>query len=298
MSRKKPKKSQREPRLGPALHALARAGGWVGLVAVAGTLALAAPALERRAGDLRADPLSADFAWPALSEASRGDLAGSAPNTWMPRGERERLTRLVLGGLSLDPADREGLAAARDRLARTGWFERDLTLRRLPGGVVEVRGTWRTPAAVVESAGAAHVVSSGARRLPLTYEPGEAGPLRFVRDVWGAPPTVGEVWAGGDVRAGIGLLEYLEGSAAWPRVAGVSAARFTRDETLAVVTASGATVVWGSAPPAVPAGQVDHAARLGRLEALVTDPSWEAAGRPRVELHLPRPIINESAPRD
>jgi len=298
VSRKKSKKTRREPRLAPALSALARAGGWIGLAAVAGSLALATPALERRAADARADPLTADLDWPKLTTEPRGELAGDVPNTWLPRGERERLTRLLLDGLSLDPTDSDGLAAARDRLARTGWFEDDLAVRRLPGGVVRARGTWRTPAAVVETEGAAHVVSSGARRLPLTYEPGKSGPLRFIRSVWGAAPVTGETWAGGDVRAAIDLLHELENSSVWPHVAGVSAARFTRDETLAVVTTSGATVVWGSAPPAVPAGQVDHATRLARLEALVADPSWAAAGRPRVELHLPRPIINESAPRE
>jgi hypothetical protein len=139
------------------------------------------------------------------------------------------------------------------------------------------------------------VVSRGARRLPLTYPAGGAGPLRFISGVWGSAPGVGEVWSGGDVEAAIELLALLRQSPAWTHVAGIDASRYVRSQMLTILTTTGAKVVWGSAPGERPTGQVDHETRLARFEALMDDPAWIAAGRPRVELHLPRPVINESA---
>ena len=266
-----------------------RHGGWVLVAAAAGTLALGAGALEDRAGTLRADPVEADFHWPALTTGDR---------TWLPAGEQRRLRDLLLTSVSLNPGDYAALTLARTRLLESGWFESDLQLVRRPGGVVRVRGTWREPVAVVRSAGSDHVVSASARRLPPTYPAGGAGALRFIAGVWGDPPRPGAVWTGGDVDAAIDLLALLRQSPAWGKVAGIDASRFIRAQMLSVITTDGAEVVWGSGPSDRPTGQVDHLVRLQRFEALMDDPSWAAAGRPRVELHLPRPVINESAVRD
>lgn len=276
----------RGARLAALRSGAARAGGWALLIAAGGALALGAGPLERRAGEVRADPLEARLDWPAAPGADR---------TWLPASERRRLSDLLLSTVALDPTDAGTLAEARERLLRTGWFEPDLTLRRRPGGVIEVDAVWREPAAVVRHGGAEHVVSSSARRLPLTYAEGGAGPLRHIARPWGDPPPAGEVWTGGDVQAAIDLLALLRSSPTWPRVAGVDVGDYARRQLLAVVTTSGARVVWGSAPGEVPTGQVPHETRLARFEALLDDPAWLAAGRPRVELYLPRPVINESA---
>ncbi len=103
---------------------------------------------------------------------------------------------------------------------------------------------------------------------------------------------------GGDVEASVALLDQLRASPSWVFVAGIDASRFARTQILSVVTTDGAEVVWGSAPGAPAIGQVEQSVRLARFEALVRDPSWAAAGQPRVELHLPRPVINESAARE
>lgn len=288
--KKKTKKKQRRGvSLGPLIDVAGRAGGWVGLVVVFGGLAIGAGRLETRVGEIRSDPVRAEFAWPSL---------GVPGSTWMPLSERRRLTDLLLASVSLDPMDTAGLALARERLLLTGWFEDDLRLVRGPGGVIDVHGEWRDPVAVVEVQGEAHVVSDEATRLPLTYTAGGAGSLRFIRGVWGTAPRAGEVWAGGDVEAAIALLAELRASQAWPAIAGVDASRYARTQMLSVMTTEGAEVVWGSAPGAPAVGQVPQEMRVARLEALVSDPSWAAAGRPRVELHLPRPVINESAARD
>lgn len=286
-SKKKSKKSTgRGAPLSAVWAGAARAGGWAILVVAGGALALGAAPLEERAGEIRADPLEARLDWPAAPGAER---------TWLPASEQRRLTELLLATVDIRPTNGESLRIARERLLNAGWFEPDLALRRLPGGVIDVDATWRQPAAVVRHGGAEHVVSTDARRLPLTYPEGSAGPLRFISRPWGDPPPAGETWTGGDVQAAIELLALLRTSSAWARVGGVDVGDYARRQMLTVVTTSGARVVWGSAPGLVPTGQVDHETRLARFEALLDDPAWLAANRPRVELHLPRPVINESA---
>lgn len=286
-TKKRAKKKQKHPiDWGGLWSGAARFGGWAMLLGAGGALALGAGELEERVGAARSDPLEARIDWPVSPGGER---------TWLPSSEQRRLASLLLTSVSMDPTDRDSLDAARRRLLSTGWFERDLTLVRRPGGVIELDGSWRAPAAVVRVEESAHVVSRDARRLPLTYPAGGAGPLRFIERVWGSPPGVGEVWTGGDVEAAIDLLAVLRGSPAWGRVAGIDASRYVRSQMLTVVTTTGARVVWGSAPGERPTGQVEHETRLARFEALMDDPAWIAAGRPRVELHLPRPVINESA---
>lgn len=260
--------------------------GWAVLAAVFGALALSAGALETRVAEIRSDPLEADIAWPMI---------GGSGATWMPARVRDGLTRRLLTSVSVDPSDGESLESARALLEGTGWFSDGPRLARRPGGVVEVRGTWREPAAVVEAGGEAHVVSRDARRLPLSYTPGETGELRFVRGAWGDTPEPGHEWGGDDVTLSITLLRDLRRSTAWPGVAGVDATNFLRTRVLTLITKEGARVVWGSAPGDSSVGQVDQATRVARLESLLKDPAWIGAGRPRVELHLPRPVINESA---
>lgn len=292
MSHAKSKKSNKtkEPRsLTEAVGTAGRHGGWALLVVVLGGLALSAGALERRVGEVRSDPLETDIRWPMI--------AGSDA-TWMPSRVRDALRGQVLATVSIDPTDRRSLEAARELLADTGWFREGPSLKRRPGGVIEVSGVWREPAAVIEVDGEAHVTARDGRRLPLSYEPGRTGELRFIRGVWGDTPDPGEEWGGDDVTKSIALLRLLRGSTAWNGVAGVDAAGFLRTRMLTLVTKDGARVVWGSAPGDSAVGQVDQQKRVARLESLLTDPAWIGAGRPRVELHLPRPIINESAAGD
>jgi len=271
------------------IEVLARYAGWVALVAVLGGLALSAGALEDRVADIRSDPLEAHIQWPTI---------GNSDATWMPARVRDGLTRRVLASVAIDPSDGASLEKARELLASTGWFSDGPRLARRPGGVIEVRGTWRQPAAAVEVAGEAHVVAHDGRRLPLSYSAGETGELRFIRGAWGDTPDPGEEWGGDDVEKSIALLRELRKSEAWPGVAGVDASGFVRTRVLSVITTDGARVVWGSAPGEEAVGQVDQAVRIARLESLLTDPAWIGAGRPRVELHLPRPVINESASGD
>lgn len=286
---KKKKKSAGERPLLSAIGAMGRHGGWVLLVVGIGGLALSAGALERRVGEIRSDPLEADIRWP---------IAGGSAGTWMPARVRDALRNQVLATVSIDPTDAHSLDTARKLLADTGWFRAGPRLARRPGGVIEVTGEWREPAAVVEAGGEAHVVARDACRLPLSYEPGATGELRFIRGAWGDTPTPGREWGGDDVSKSIALLRQLRASLAWDGIAGVDATGFLRTRVLTLVTSDGARVVWGSAPGDSAVGQVEQATRLARLESLLSDPAWIGAGRPRVELHLPRPIINESATGD
>ncbi|TVQ32666.1 MAG: hypothetical protein EA376_04695 [Phycisphaeraceae bacterium] len=260
--------------------------------------------LKERVGALRADPLVVKFEWPPLAGHKRaGDV--SPPATWLPEGERWRLEQAVRATVSPDPFDLESLDRARATLLATGWFANELELQRRPGGVIDVRGVWRTPAAVVRWEGADRLVSRDGRLLRLTYPPGEAGSLRIITGTWAGPPPserggldYGATWLGGDVQAAIKLLETIRATSAWPHVSGVDVSAYLNRGRLAIITRDGARLVWGASPGEAAPGEQPDDVKLARLTTLIDDPAWINAGRPNADLYTPYVLIDETAVRE
>jgi len=275
-------------KLGVVAGALVVVGASVGVAVGQGWLV-------ERASATRADPLVAPrFDWPTTPGAAE---------TWMPADERQRLEQIVLATVSRDPFDGESLDAARIMLERTGWFASLWRVQRKPGGVIEIEGEFRRPAAVVRRAGRDLLVGLEGELLPLEYPAGGSWPLRFIRGVDAPPPRrvdgtreYGAAWPVGDVQAGIKLLSRLRRTSQWHRVAGVDVTDFLRRGSLTVITDQGAEIVWGSPPGASAPGERSDDDKARAFEQIFSNPGWLSAGMPRVEIYPPVILIDETAP--
>lgn len=276
----------------------ARAAGALALLGVFVGVGAGQGRLVERVGEVRADPLARPrFAWPATP---------GAQDTWMPADERERLEQIVLATVSQDPFDGASLDSARQALAQTGWFRSLERVQRLPGGVIEIHGEFRQPAAVVRRGDRDLLVGLEGELLPLEYAAGRSWPLRFIRGADAGPPRraggaggaydFGAPWPVGDVQAAIALLSRLRRTGQWERVAGIDVGAFLRTGHLTIITDRAAEIVWGAPPGARAPGERSDADKLRAFEQLFSNPGWIGAGMSRVEIYLPVILIDETAP--
>jgi hypothetical protein len=276
---------------------------WVGLLV--GGLAGAAPLMERVA-TLRADPVTARIEYPRLAGAAD-------PNdTWLPSSERRRLEHLVAQTVSPDVFDRTTLESLRIALEASGWFSRDIEVRRLANNVIRVRGEWRAPFAAVRVNGRDHLVSASGELLPLSYTAGGAGPsIPVILNPQFGPPenaaqgfAYGKRWRGGDVEASIALLSQLRRAfAATPeisrQIAGVDARDYGNRARLAVVTDTGSLIIWGAAPGAEKPGETRAAEKIARLVDLAGRQGSNGridAGARQISIHGPHVYIDVPGP--
>lgn len=107
----------------------------------------------------------------------------------------------------------ERVAAA---LSACPWIERVERVTKQADGVVRVAAQFRRPAAMVARGTTAHLVSESGVRLPREVSVEEAPRYHFLVIVGAraAPPAVGEVWPGEDVKAGVALARFIDEAAA------------------------------------------------------------------------------------
>lgn len=299
---KKPAKEEAPARFQLSSFSWRSAGVWLnrtlfGALIIGGLagVAFGIEPLKNRVGELRADPLVVEFAWPKLVGTKDG-------GTWMNPTEQDRLRAVALANLTTDPFDRASLERTQDALSATGWFREAPTLQREPGGVVSIRGSWRSPAAVVRHGGWDHLVARDGALLPVRYPIGAADALPVILNTYTGPPRsrdggagYGQLWAGGDITAAISLFDALRRSDRYASVSAIDVSRYVPEGLLTIVTTSGGRVVWGAAPGAGAPGEVSDSVKLERFENLFADPSWLGADRPPVEIHASVVLIDESA---
>ena len=231
------------------------------LLTVAAAAVLAPSRLQARV--LSAKPALAvrvEIDWPA----------GSSPGqTWMPPDIRAGLVAVVQKAMDNDPApfSTSALRAAADALTATGWFERLDAVERHDGGVIHVRGQWRTPAAVVRFAGLDQLVSDTGLVLPPTYLPGESG-QKVIFGVGVPAPAPGEPWASGQVRPALALLSMMNDRAWRHQVTGIDTTEYAAKKRLEIVTAFGSRIAWGGAPGDAVPGEQPAYYKLRRLDVL------------------------------
>lgn len=246
------------------------------IVGALGGAAMAIQPLESRAASIRADPLEIRFDWPALSDGE---------GTWMPESERWALERIARAHVSLNPLDHASLRAAVAALRGAGWFAEGPRLRRLPGGVIRVEGSFRTPAAAVRWGGRDRLVSRNGRLLRLDYPPGGAGALPVIKGTFAGPPPrengapdYGGLWVGLDVQDALELLTYvMRSDIVRPHVEAIDVSRHAESGRLMIVTRDGARLLWGRSPGEAHPGEPEASEKLRRFEALVADPAWRKA---------------------
>jgi hypothetical protein len=215
---------------------LAGAGWTVAIAAMALALGMGVPAL--RAEAFRSVP----------ETAATVRFMNQPP--WMTEAEISPLADLVAEQLSGSVMDRGGLAAARDALASTGWFEEIHQVRRTGGNEVIVEGEWTVPFAVVREGGYDHLVDFQGRLLPRCYRPGTSprSLIRIEGAVQSRPSTYGTRWPGDDLFAAMAVARLIDQRPWRSQVASIDLGGMNEDGCVRLKTARGCTVKWGRAP--------------------------------------------------
>ncbi len=216
---------------------------------------------------IRAVAPAVEFEWPA-SRGHDGQL-----RTWLDAGTRRMLQDTALDYLDGDRFHAESMQDAQEALMRTGWFASPCRLSRTAEGTVRVRGTWRIPSAVVRTESRDVLVSLDGVRLPLEYRINESG-RKVIVGAQLNPPQIGARWDGGDVQAGIALLDFIKRDAGYHQVLGVDVSDFLGGTRLTLVTDRGNRIRWGGPVQSFNAGQATDGQKRRRLQYL-----FESTGR-------------------
>ncbi len=283
--------------LGERTRVARRVATGLAVVGVAAAWVLGLGPLQERVAAQRADPIEVDFRWPRSQATGR---------TWVPASVRVDLSQIVLASVRMDPFDVESLERAHEGLMATGWLESLEHVRREPGGVVEIVGDWRTPAAVVLREGREYLVGvdTAVMRLPAQAEaPG--GLFRIVSPLADAPrdPESGRVlyghrWHFDDVRHAIDLLEVVARLPEAEAIVGVDLSRYPREGVLSLVTDAGCHLVWGSPLDEPSPGEVAMERKMAHL-GVILDPARRLdRGQRRIEVFTETVFIDGTARGD
>jgi hypothetical protein len=276
--------------------------GIVGTALVLGALTAGAvlglPRLEAELSAASARPGKVVFDWPKLATKASGSEAG----TWLPGEVRSELEMIADRELSRepDPNSPAGLRRVAEAAAGSGWFDEITSVRREPGGVVRVRGEWRTPTAVVRKDNTDYLIASKGEVLPLAFQRG-GSTLVAITGVKSLPPMAsgqpvsGSIWPGLDLRAGQELLAMLATRPWRDQVAAIDVSGYTDRKELVIVTRDGGRIIWGGAPSDAIPGQVAADVRLKRLDVLHHKTGAIDARHSVVEVAGPRTLVDESA---
>ncbi len=139
------------------------------------------------------------------------------PN-WLRRPENQHVLDQILRSANLDPKtdyiadDRLAYKIARN-LKDSPWIDQVVSIKKVErNGILAVECTYRMPTAWIQQEDRCYLVDGLGHRLPGTYDPYqvEQAGLMTVLGAKAVPPDVGQVWAGGDVQAGLRLADLLQ----------------------------------------------------------------------------------------
>lgn len=232
---------------------LAGAGWTCAIAAMALALGMGVPALRAEASrTVTSEPLAVHF-------------ENRPP--WMTDAEISPLADLVAEQLGGSAMDRTGLAAAKDALASTGWFEEIRQVRRTGGNEVIVEGEWTIPFAVVREGGYDHLVDTQGRLLPRCYRPGTAprSLIRMEGVSHARPATYGSRWEGEDLFAGMAVARLIDQRPWRSQIAWIDLSGMAEDGCVRLKTPRGCTVTWGRLPGREGAAEVPARQKLDYL---------------------------------
>lgn len=253
----------------------------VGVGAVAGHRPMVDMARETRKA-----PVSVRIHWPEMpaevvKQARSRGITG--PITWMDPDSQRELVQIVSELVTDDPFDYDSLRAAQGALMKTGWFSSPVRLVRQPNGLVEVQGTWRTPFGAVRVNNDDRIVTRAGELLSPQYQPDQSH-LKLVLGAQLAPPELGTAWLGGDVQAGLALLDYLRAMPGFEQVYGVDVSAYQTNKTLTIVTAWNTRITWGGHPQQFTPGQAPGETKRRRLADVVAKFGRLDAGRAQIDV--------------
>lgn len=165
------------------------------------------------------------------------------------------------------PLQTGGLHEAAEALAATGWFEHVEQVHWQNDNSIAVEATYVVPAAVVRTRAGDVLVDTMGRRLPITYDAGYA-PLPLIKNPsQPMPRAFGTLWPGGEVQAGLDLLQLLSTLPWFKQVDSIDVGRYRNEEILALRTRT-CTITWGRPPGATTVQEVPTQQKLDYLDYL------------------------------
>ena len=186
---------------------------------------------------------------------------------WLPKDERIAIERGVIKSLGSSPFDHEGLVAARNSVARCGWYTDVAQVRRSDIDEVIVDGTWAIPFALVCDAAGEHLVDTRGRLLPRNYAAGRGPRLLRISGVsMPMPAACGAVWPGDEVSAALAMATLVVDRAWRTQIAAVDVSGWANDGILRMRTDRGREIVWGRAPGKESATEVPAIQKLAALQ--------------------------------
>lgn len=256
--------------------------------------------LQRYVGSFTKPSTDVCFNWP-LAPAPGEKIASG--KTWLPPSIQNDMARIARANLTTDPFEQPCLEYARESLASTGWFVKINSIRRQPGGRIDVSADWRTPVALVSYRGHEYLVAVGSEILKLPARtPVAKGTMPVIMNPHLGPPSdqlgvlYGQTWTGGDVQAAVDLLRSLRQLPESRRVAGVDLANYIKSGHLTLITDTGSRIVWGSAPGELGPGEVRAEVRIQRLKDILA--KRLDAQEKFIEIHTPDVLVDKTAARN
>ena len=187
---------------------------------------------------------------------------------WLPKDERAAIERSVVKSIAANPFDRDGLVAARDAVARSGWMTSVAQVRRSDVDEVIVEGTWAVPFALVCDADGEHLVDARGRLLPRSYPAGKGPRLLRIKGVDAPRPTeFGGTWRSDEVASALAMAATVADRPWRWQIAGVDMSGWSEDGLIRLQSDRGCTIVWGRAPGKETAAEVPAMQKIAALQA-------------------------------
>lgn len=212
--------------------------------------------------------------------------------TWLPKQFQDELlaaARSALGD-NAAPFSGEPLARIGHAMEQSGWFDGAPRVERIDAKKILVTGSWRTPAAVVRRDGKDHLVSWKGRRMPPVYPLNQSGLPVILDPVMPAPttpegrPDFANAWPGEDIAASLELLRAVVAQPWSNQVKAIDAAKYSSENTLALVTSYNTRIEWGGRFSKPRLGEAPTQEKVDRLAYLFREHGRIDAGYQIVEV--------------
>jgi len=201
---------------------------------------------------------------------------------WLQLSENRRILEDLTQRVPLCRSDRVMDGGLAERLGKAltdpavGWIKSVDRISVRPNAVVSIKCQFRRPAAWIREGRFCYLVDREAYRLPGRYHVEECsnGALLVIEGVDSAAPEVGRAWRGGDLAAGLKLVELLASKPFRSQVAGVDVSnhdgRCDRNRPhLELITDRDGSRIWWGRPPGEEFGtEIVAAQKLVLLETL------------------------------
>jgi hypothetical protein len=207
------------------------------LFAIAGVVVLAATSVPK----LRATRISA-----ADVRVSFQD-----PPVWLDDSLLLELKDVARIHLAKAPVGRDGLTQTVDALARTGWFADIAQVKWVNSNQVLIDASFLVPYAKVHDSVGIIFIDVHGRKLPTRVGAIVKPTYHFItldNPEFQRPLRPGLQWVGGDVQAGLSLLNKIYDKPWISQVTSINLAHWVEDGSLILVTNTPSHILWGSAP--------------------------------------------------